>query len=60
MLASAIDTFRVANWQRTTAKPQDFPWPLPRPGVEPQTKTVGGEAIPMDEMAAWLGWDTTT
>lgn len=54
-----VDTLRVANWQRTTAKPQDFPWPLPRPGVEPQTKTVGSGALSMDDMHAWLGWDKT-
>lgn len=59
MLASVVDTLRVANWQRTTAKPQDFPWPLPRPGVEPQTKTVGSGALSMDDMHAWLGWDKT-
>lgn len=60
LLAATVDTLRAANWQRAGGKPKDFPWPIPRPGVEPDTKTRGREPIPLDDMAKWLGWDETT
>lgn len=56
LLAEAVDALNVANWQRGSAKRSDFPKPIPRPGVEPESQTFGKGAIPYDEMAAWLGW----
>jgi hypothetical protein len=47
---------RVANWQRGSGKRTDYPKPIPRPGVEPDSKTYGRGAIPIDDMADWLGW----
>lgn len=58
LLAEVADAVRVANWQRGSAKRHEYPKPIPRPGVEPQSATYGKGAIPIDEMAEWLGWDT--
>lgn len=59
LLAEAADQLAVANWQRGGGKQRDYPKPIPRPGVEPDSKTYGGKgAIPIDEMAEWLGWTT--
>ena len=57
LIAEAADQLRVANWQRSGGKKRDYPKPIPRPGVEPDSKTFGGKgALPYDEMADWLGW----
>lgn len=55
LLAAAVDALHAANWQRGEGKERDKPKPIPRPGVEADKK-YGKEAIPMDEMADWLGW----
>lgn len=57
LLASVFDALQIANWQRGSAKRRDFPEPLPRPGVTPKGASFGKGAIPMDEMADFLGWD---
>lgn len=57
LLASVVDQLRVANWQRTDAKRSTYPWPIPRPGVEPQHKQHGSTGMPMDQMREWLGWN---
>lgn len=56
LLAAAVDALRAANWQRGRARRHEYPKPIPRPGVEPESKTFGGEALPVDEMNEWLGW----
>lgn len=56
--AATFDALRVANWQRGEARKSDFPKPTLRPGVEPEGKTIGRDALPMGEMAKFLGWDT--
>lgn len=58
LLAAAVDVLNIANWQRGGGKRKDFPQPIPRPGVGPERSTYGDKAsaIPIDEMAAWLGW----
>jgi hypothetical protein len=56
LLAEVADAVRVANWQRGSGKRPDYPKPIPRPGVEPESKTYGKGAIPIDDMAEWLGW----
>lgn len=56
LLAEVADALRIANWQRGSGKRSEFPKPIPRPGVEPDAKTYGREAIPIDRMAEWLGW----
>lgn len=56
LLAAAVDALNVANWQRGSGKRKDYPKPIPRPGVEPTSKTYGSKPVPIDEMAEWLGW----
>lgn len=53
LLAAAVDTLRVANWQRGEGK-GDEPEPIERPGVESKNQKMDG----MDEAEAldWLGW----
>lgn len=56
LLAAANDSLRVANWQRAGGKRSEYPWPIPRPGVQPQQTSRGREPLPMDAMRKWLGW----
>lgn len=56
LLAQIADEIAVSNWIASRGKKSDYPKPIPRPGVGP-TKIGGKGALPMDEMAAWLGWD---
>jgi hypothetical protein len=56
LLAEVADSLRVANWQRGGGKKRDYPKPIPRPGVEPDTKVIGKGAIPLDQMDEFLGW----
>lgn len=57
LLAAAVDALNGANWQRGQGREQDRPKPIPRPGVEPDAKQFGRGALPVDEMADWLGWE---
>ena len=57
LLAEIADTLRAANWQRGSGKRKDYPKPIQRPGVKPDSKTYGRGALPLHEMAEWLGWD---
>ena len=60
LLAVIADALHGANWQRGGGKGKR-PKPIPRPGVGPETdeERIGGHdsALPLDEMAEWLGWD---
>lgn len=56
LLALIADYLAAGNWQRGHGKKNDYPKPIPRPGVE-QDKKFGNEAMPIDEMASWLGWE---
>lgn len=56
LLAAAVDALHAANWQRGAGKNRDRPKPIRRPGIEPDKK-YGSQAIPIDEMADWLGWE---
>lgn len=58
LLGEVADAVRVANWQRGSGKKGDYPKPIPRPGVQKTDETYGKTAIPMDEMAEFLGWTT--
>lgn len=60
LLAEVADAVRIANWQRGSGARRDYPKPIPRPGVEPDrdSKTYRGDALPLEDMAAWLGWTT--
>ncbi|WP_191480127.1 hypothetical protein [Nocardioides ochotonae] len=58
LLAEVADAARVANWQRSGGKRRDYPKPIPRPGVDDPDTTYGRGALPIDDMAAWLGWST--
>lgn len=55
--AASVDALNGANWQRGSGKDRDRPKPIPRPGVEPDAKSWGKGALPVDEMADWLGWE---
>lgn len=54
LLAEIADATRVANWQRGNGRRSDYPKPIPRPGVEPDSKSYGKGALPVDELEAWL------
>lgn len=54
LLAEIADALKVGNWQRGSGKRHEYPKPIPRPGVEPETTTYGKGAIPIDEMEKWL------
>lgn len=56
LIAEAVDALAVANWQRGAGKRADYPKPIPRPGVRDDTERFGSEAIPIDDMAEFLGW----
>lgn len=65
LLATLVDETRVGWWLYESAhvKKKDIrkpPRQIPRPGVaEPEDeRQIGGResALPLDEMAAWLGW----
>lgn len=57
LLAETVDALNVANWIQGSGKKSEYPNPIPRPGVGPE-KIGGKGALPVDEMAEWLGWDT--
>jgi len=66
LLALLVDEIRVLRWEfeRVNFKGKNRPPdPLPRPGVKPpeDKATFGGgaSALPIDEMAEWLGWTRT-
>ena len=54
LLAAAVDTLAVANWQRQGDRNAPRPEPIPRPGVEGFSKAVGAvsdeDAYTMDEL----------
>lgn len=61
LLAEATDALRIANWQRGARKGDKPPKPIPRPGVtDGSGKRVSSraDALPLDEMQAWLGWSS--
>ncbi len=67
LMALLIDEIRALRWEfeRVNFKGKTRPPnPLPRPGVsKPEEKTTyggGASVLPIDEMAAWLGWAQTT
>lgn len=60
LLAEIADALNVANWQRSAGKRKDYPKPIPRPGVsEKASQTYGSNAVPIADMAAFLGWPTS-
>ena len=56
LLAEIADGVNVSNWQRGSGKKREYPKPIPRPGVTSPETTYGKGAIPIDDMADWLGW----
>lgn len=54
LLATAVDALHNANWQRGGGKGLK-PKPIPRPGVEDQTRTMGQDPIPARDFQDW--WD---
>jgi hypothetical protein len=60
LLAGVLDKVRVLVWQNTADGHKGLrqPPPIPRPGVAPPAEiTYGSDAISIDEMADWLGWE---
>lgn len=53
LLAAAVDTLRVSNWQRAGGK-GEHPDPIERPGVEPKNQKM--DAMDQGEALDWLGW----
>lgn len=56
LLAAAVDALRDDWWATHNGRRQDRPKPIERPGQRPDATTYGGDALPLDEMASWLGW----
>ena len=53
LLALVADNTQFRLWQAAGGKGKK-PKPVPRPG---DTKKYKGDALPVDAMADWLGWD---
>lgn len=60
LLALVADYLAWIQWSKTTdgEKGRNRPKPIPRPGVEPDTKTqrIGADPVPIAELEAFLGW----
>lgn len=56
LIAVIADYQAILAWQNGGGKKQDYPKPIPRPGIEDADKKYGNDALPIDEMAEWLGW----
>ena len=53
LLALVADNTAFRLWQAAGGKGRK-PKPIPRPG---DTKKYSGDALPVSDMAGWLGWD---
>lgn len=60
LLADVVDRLSILVWAKTKdgARNRNRPDPVPRPGDVPQSRKLGTTALPMDQMAKVLGWDT--
>jgi hypothetical protein len=62
ILAGISDSLRVLVWQQTADghKGKNQPKPMPRPGIEPDEDqtTYGKDAVSIEEMNAFLGWES--
>lgn len=61
LLAQIADTAAWLAWTKTkdAEKNRNQPKPIPRPGVEDESKKkIGGSTLPIGEMMDWLGWDS--
>lgn len=58
LLAVIADAVIAGNWMQSKdgQKNRNRPKPIPRPGVEPESKKFGGRAESMDSIREWLGW----
>ncbi|MET7741978.1 hypothetical protein [Streptomyces sp. NPDC005385] len=57
LLATIADALHVGNWQRGQGNKKDYPKPIPRPGVKPESEKFGKDAVTLDEISSWLGWE---
>lgn len=59
--AGMLDVLHWLQWAKTTdaEKNRNRPRPIPRPGVELDVdeQHIGGDPVPLDELADWLAWD---
>lgn len=62
LAAAMVDAQNLANWLQSKdgAKNRNRPKPIPRPGVkaDKDINKFGKDAVPIDEMADFLGWST--
>lgn len=59
LLAQIADTQAWLAWTKTKdgEKGRNQPRPIPRPGVEDESKKrIGSGTLPASEMIEWLGW----
>lgn len=62
LLAGLADSAAWLVWSKTedASKKRNRPKPIPRPGVEDDSKKkIGRSVLPASEMLDWLGWDST-
>jgi hypothetical protein len=52
LLATAVDALHSANWQRGGGK-GTRPQPIPRPGADSATETLGKDPIPASTFMDW-------
>lgn len=60
LAAAGVDALRILIWQQTAdgSKGRNQPKPIPRPGVDDEDdKTFGKDAVSIDEMNSFLGWE---
>jgi hypothetical protein len=60
LLAGLADSAAWLVWSKTedATKKRNRPKPIPRPGVEDDSKKqIGSGSLPIDEMKMWLGGD---
>jgi hypothetical protein len=62
LMAGVLDALNILVWFKTEdgAKGRNRPKQIPRPGVEPDedTTTYGKDAVSIEEMNAFLGWES--
>lgn len=58
LLAVIADGVTAGNWMQSKdgQKNRNRPKPIPRPGLEPDSKRYGGKAETVDSIRDWLGW----
>lgn len=62
LLAAQVDLLAVLRWYKTEdgSRGRNRPKPIPRPGIadETETRQIGRDPVPLDELDEFLGWTT--